>query len=83
MKHEIKVNELDLELLIQIAQAKAASISDGHLTLMKFSTHWKIMFGTPNLDNKSAREEVRKLKPHDTLKEALFNTLMLPEVKNA
>lgn len=81
-KKEIDPESVDLELLMQIAQAKAGSISGGHLTIMKFSCHWKVMFKTPNLDGKSGRDEVRKLKPYDSLKKALFDILTTEEVKN-
>lgn len=72
----------DLELLMQIAQAKAASISDGHLTIMKFTTHWKVLFGTPNLDSKLGRRQVWHLKSYGSLKEALVDILTREEVKH-
>jgi len=75
-------DDYDLELLLQIVQAKAAQISSGHLTILKFSTEWKVMLDTPNLDTGKGREEVKKLKPFDTLKDALIDLLLREEVKN-
>ncbi len=79
---ELDPETVDLELLMQIAQAKAASVSSGHLTIMKFSTHWKILFGTPNLDSEDGRIQVWNLKSYDTLKKALVDILTMEEVKH-
>ena len=35
---------------LAIVLAKAAAEHDGHVTLMRFTTGWKIIFGTPSLD---------------------------------
>ena len=44
---------------------------DGHMTIMKFTTHWKVMLGTPELNY----DEVRKLRPEKTLKEAIIKVM--------
>lgn len=75
--------DFDLELLLQITQAKAVKISDGHLSFFKFGSGWKVMFGTPNLDTGKGRVEVRDLKTFDTLKDALIDILLREEIKNA
>ncbi len=49
-----------------------AKESDGHFTLMKFSSHWKAMFFTPNLDTKDGRDQVREGFAGKTRKEALI-----------
>lgn len=74
--------DFDLELILQIAQAKASQKSDGHLTLLKFTTGWKVILDTPNLDNGKGREIVKNLKPFNTLKNALIDLLLREEVKN-
>lgn len=58
------------ETLLEFAQKIAIKKYDGHLTVMRFTTHWKVMFGTPNLDI-DGRKEVRKLQAYPTLEEAL------------
>ena len=42
--------EIPLDLL-QSAVDFANQEYDGHLTIMKFTTGWKILFGTPTMDN--------------------------------
>jgi len=45
---------------------------DGHFTLMKFTTHWKAMFFTPNLDGKNGRDKVMKVPAGKTREDALI-----------
>jgi len=56
---------------------------NGHFTLMKFTTHWKAMFGTPNLDI-DGRVEVRALKPSNTPEGAILNAItdLLKEIRS-
>ncbi len=49
-----------------------AKESDGHFTLMKFTTHWKAIFFTPNLDGKTGRDQVFNLSAGRTRVEALI-----------
>ncbi len=49
---------------------------NGHLTIMRFTTCWKAMFGTPNLDSGDGRAEVRDLEKFPTIEEALINLLI-------
>jgi hypothetical protein len=66
--------------LIKIAQTLANVFHDGHLTIMKFTTHYKAMFGTPNLDI-DGRNEVLMLEGFPTLRKTLEH-LILEEVQN-
>ena len=61
----------DLRTLISLVEMKADRNADGHLTIMRFTTEWKVMFGTPNLDTGEGRGQVRELIGHETLEEAL------------
>jgi len=83
MREEFDPESFDLELLLQITQAKASAISDGHLSIFKFTTHWKVILGTPDIDSGKGREEIRKLKPFFTLKEALIDLLIQESVRCA
>ena len=44
---------------------------DGHYTIFKFTTHYKAMWGTPNLDTGEGRDQVLHLPACATLDEAL------------
>ena len=62
-------------ILLKIAELIARTRCDGHLTIMRFTTHWKAMFGTPNLDI-DGRVEVRRLKGSPTLEQALKQLIL-------
>ena len=66
---------LDLKELINLYEIRAKNENDGHMTIMRFTTGWKVMLGTPNLDI-DGREEVWKLQTFSNLKDALVNLLM-------
>ena len=72
----VKPENLNLETLIELAEMLAAEEADGHLTLMRFTTGWKVFLKTPNLDTGSGREEVANIQMHGTLKEALIALLL-------
>lgn len=73
-KIEPKYEDLDLAALLAMAEYIAEKRHDGHLTMLRFTTHWKCMFGTPNLDT-GARDEVHALQGAPTLRDALINLL--------
>jgi hypothetical protein len=62
-------NEVTLRLL------KRLSESAHHVTIMGFTTHWKVMPGTPNLDGEG-REEVWNLTGYERLNDALAAALL-------
>jgi len=55
--------------------AKLATIKEDHLTIFRFSTHWKILGRIPNLDIGGEREKIRALKEYDSLRDALIDFL--------
>ena len=61
--------------LLKIAELIADDAHKGHLTILKFTTHWKVFFGTPDLDTCKGRELVNKIFPFDSLDEALSNLI--------
>jgi len=67
---------IDLDTLIFLAENFAEQFEDGHLTIMKFTTEWKVMLGTPNLDSEEGRKEVSKLNGHKTLEKALLDLIL-------
>ena len=60
--------------LLVLAEAEAIKHSDGHLTFMRFTSHWKVFYGTPNLDV-GGRNEVAARYGRATLHEALISLL--------
>ena len=70
----------DLRTLISLVEIKARDYS-GHLTIMRFSTEWKAMLGTPELDTGEGRKQVRALKGYESLEDAL-SYLVIDEQEN-
>jgi len=64
------VESLDLATLLALAERIAVERADGHFTLMRFTTGWKCMLGTPDLDG-DGRGEVVKLPTFQSAREAL------------
>jgi len=71
----------DKKFLQFLDQAEDLAIekADGHLTIMRFTSCWKVMLGTPNLDCGDGREEVRNLKSFYCLHDALRNLIETSE----
>jgi hypothetical protein len=63
------------ELLAQ-ADLIARLRYDGHLSMLRFTMGWKVMFGTPDLDGEG-RDEVDELPSYASLHEALVAVLTL------
>ncbi len=57
----------DVAGLLAACEVIAAQKHDGHLTLLRFTTHWKGCFGTPQVD----REEIGALPEYRSLPELL------------
>jgi hypothetical protein len=49
---------------------------DGHLTVMRFTTHWKAFYGTPDLDDRErGRMFVAGLPAYPTMEQAIASLL--------
>jgi len=59
-----------MELLKQVEKI-ANEITDGHYTILKFTTGYKGFFGTPNLDIGEEREVIWNLPKFKTFEEVL------------
>jgi hypothetical protein len=67
-----------LEKLINLAEKIASEKTDGHITMLKFTTGWKVFLGTPNLDYGEERDKVSKLQSYSTLEVALEQFIINP-----
>jgi len=65
----------EIQFLLNQAIFTARNQHDGHLTMMRFSTGWKVCFGTPELDTGNGREQVLMLPQFETLEAALQHLL--------
>jgi hypothetical protein len=57
--------------LLSLVEGIANEKYDGHLTLLKFTSHWKGMFGTPDLDTGEGREIIENLPKYSLLSRLL------------
>lgn len=48
-------------------EARAEHIADHHVSLLRFTTHWKVAFGTPVIDFHHGHLEVSEMTPYPTL----------------
>jgi len=60
-----------LEKAIRRLERMATDHEDGHLTIFRFTTGWKVMLGTPDLDTGYGRDEVSYLDAYPTLRKAI------------
>jgi hypothetical protein len=63
-------SEIDQDLIVQLVR-KANKPFDGHLTMMKFTTGWRVGFGTP-----SSREDIDRYCAGTTFDEAARQALL-------
>jgi hypothetical protein len=66
----------DLKTLVNLVILIARVDYDGHFTLLSFTTGFKCAFGTPNLDTGEARSQVRRLRIHKKLENALVDAII-------
>jgi len=64
--------------LINEAEKLAKKTSDGHISMLKFTTGWKVFLGTPNLDTGEERESINEMKSFSTLEQALNDFVKNP-----
>jgi hypothetical protein len=65
------LKRLKLGFWIETAEKIAQEKFDGHLTIMRSTTHWKAMFGPLYLDSGDGRGQVRNLPFYPSLEMAL------------
>jgi hypothetical protein len=71
----MEIEDFDLETLVGLAERLAVEEADGHLSIMRFTSGWKVVLQTPDLDTGGGREEVANIQSFGTLKEALVYLL--------
>ncbi len=69
----------NIEKLIKQAEALAEHKTDGHLSILKFTTGYKIFLGTPDLDIGEDREKIWNMPSFVTFEEALTNFIAKPD----
>ena len=70
MKQNISTDDL-----IVLTNLVAKRYADGHLTILNFTTGWKCMVGTPDLEAGEGRKQLAALQTHESLNDALVGEL--------
>ena len=65
---------MKIELLLKVLKNVAKTKADGHYTIMAFTTGFKCMLGTPNLDIGN-RQEIQDLTSFLSLEDAIEFTI--------
>ncbi len=63
------MNEDDFDTMARLIEASNARF-DGHLSILKFTTNWRVSFSTPN-----DRDDIKAMFEGETFDEAAFNAL--------
>lgn len=71
----IIIEDASIEELLYIVQMIADTSFDGHFTIMRFTCHWKVMLGTPDLRTGQGFEEVLNRQEYRTFKQALLGAI--------
>ena len=66
----------ELNKLIQRVEEIAGRETDGHVSMFKFTTGWKVFLGTPNLDIGEERDFIAKLPSFESLEDALKDLIV-------
>jgi hypothetical protein len=72
---EADENTPKLSKLLRQTERLAEEKHGGHLTLIRLSTGWKAMYGSPDFDSEAGQKEVQRLKTFKTLYEAVHSLL--------
>ncbi len=60
-----------MDKLLEQLEQRAIRDYDGHYTILRFTTNWKVAFGTVN-----EYEDISEIEGYKTLKEAIVNCLL-------
>jgi len=70
------MDKLDLNTLFDILEEMAKKEADGHITILRFTTGWKVAFSTPDFNSSNGMEQISKLKNYETIREAIKDLLI-------
>lgn len=74
-ERDLELGDLTIEQAIEDAEEYAKEETDGHFTLMRFTTGWKAMMSTPDLDTGDGRNDVYDIPMEDTIQSAIMEAL--------
>jgi hypothetical protein len=75
-EHATLLRSFEVDRLLKLVTLEAKRLHDGHFTIFAFTTHYKVAFGTPDLDSGKGRPQLAEMPGSPTLKEALIAALV-------
>ncbi len=71
--------KMTIEELLNLVETLAKESNDGHLTMMRFTSGWKIFLGTPDLDSGDGREQIGKQVSYKEIRDGMISLLKNPQ----
>ena len=75
-EHATLLRSFEVDRLLKLVTVEAKRLYDGHFTVFVFTTHYKVAFGTPDLDGGKGRPQLAEMPGAPTLKKALMAALV-------
>ena len=75
-EHATLLRSFEVDRLLKLVTLEAKRLHDGHFTIFALTTHYKVAFGTPDLDSGKGRPQLAEMLGFSTLKEALIAALV-------
>ena len=75
-EHATLLRSFEVDRLLKLVTLEALRLQDGHFTIFALTTHYKVAFGTPDLDSGKGRPQLAEMPGSPTLKEALIAALV-------
>lgn len=74
--HAMLLRSLEVDRLLQLVTLEAKRLHDGHFTIFALTTHYRVAFGTPDLESGKGCPQLAEPPGSPTLKEALITALV-------
>ena len=75
-EHATLLRSFEVDRLLQLVTLEAKRLHDGRFTIVALTTHYKVAFGTPDLESGKGRPQLTAMPGYLTLKEALLAALV-------
>lgn len=75
-EHRRLLSSFEVDRLLKILAIEAKKHSGGHFTILSFTTHYKVAFGTPDLYGGQGYEQVGAMRGREKLKDAVIDALV-------
>jgi hypothetical protein len=75
-EHRRLLAGFEVDRLLKILAIEAKKHSGGHFSIFSFTTHYKVAFGTPDLYGGAGYDQLKEVRGHKKLKDAVIDALV-------